>query len=148
MKFYLSHFFRVIGLGHFYFSFCTIWNTINFNCQFSVFGDIIFRPCHELSHKVSRRITLITNRRHHFRVISIFKQSRSIVIRNFQVIQKYIKQISPAYASLGGSLVNDVPVTEVIIIENSLLLSNQEAMVPINDVRFEGSCLSLADNLL
>ena len=25
---------------------------------------VLFRPCHELSHKVSRRITLITNRRH------------------------------------------------------------------------------------
>ena len=52
------------------------------------------------------------------------------------------------YASLGFSLVNDLPVTEVIIIENSLLPSNQEAMVPINDVRLRGSWLSSADNLL
>ena len=49
---------------------------------------------------------------------------------------------------MGGPLVNDLPVAEVIIIENLLLPSNQEAMVPINDVRIEGSCLSLADNLL
>ena len=109
---------------------------------------VLFRSCHELSHKVSRRITLITNRRHYCRVIGIFKQSRSIVTRNFQVIQKYIKQIRPAYTSLGGSIVNDLPVTQVIIIENSLLPSNQEAMVPINDVRIEESCLRLADNLL
>jgi len=32
----------------------------------------------------------------------------------------------PAYASLGGSLVKDLPVTEVITIENSLLPSKQE----------------------
>ena len=49
---------------------------------------------------------------------------------------------------MGGPLVNDLPVAEVIIIENLLLPSNQEAMVPINDVRIEGSCLCLADNLL
>jgi len=54
----------------------------------------------------------------------------------------------PAYASLGGSLVNDLPVTEVIIIDNTLLPNNQEAMVPINGVWLKGSCLSLADNLL
>ena len=32
----------------------------------------------------------------------------------------------PAYASLGGSLVNDLPVTEVIIVENSLLRTKQK----------------------
>ena len=44
----------------------------------------------------------------------------------------------PAYASLGGSFVNDLPVTEAIIIENSLLPSKQEAIVPINDVGIGG----------
>ena len=43
-----------------------------------------------------------------------------------------------AYASLHDFLVSDLPVTEVIIIGNSLVPSNQEAMVPINDVRTEG----------
>ena len=46
--------------------------------------------------------------------------------------------IRPAYASLHGFLVSDLPVTEVIIIGNSLVPSKQEAMVPINDVRTEG----------
>ena len=42
------------------------------------------------------------------------------------------------YASLHGFLVSDLPVTQVIIIGNSLVPSKQEAMVPINDVRTEG----------
>ena len=110
---------------------------------------VLFRPCHELFHKVITRITLITNRSNYCRVISIFEKSGRIVIRNFQVIQKYTKWIRPAYASLGGSLVlNDLPVIEVIIRENSLLPSKKEAMVPMNDVRLRGSCLRLADNLL
>ena len=46
--------------------------------------------------------------------------------------------IRPAYVSLYGFLVSDFPVTEVIIIGNSLVPRKQEAMVPINDVRTEG----------
>ena len=43
-----------------------------------------------------------------------------------------------SYASLGISLVNYLPVTEVIIIDHSLFTSKQEAMVPVNVVRIEG----------
>ena len=39
---------------------------------------------------------------------------------------------------------NDLPVTGVIIKENLLFPSKQEAMVPFNDVRIEGKLLKFS----